>query len=145
MTFPSLRNCTIAVIGLGYVGLPLAIAFAERKECFKTKNSLDRKIIGFDINKLRINQRNDGIDNTNEVEKDKLKNNEWIEDYYLQCAAYSLAHNVVYGSNIIQAVILLCTKDNVFQRFIVDGERLKKYQNKFLEKVEQFYAQRRAG
>ena len=46
---------------------------------------------------------------------------------------------------ITQAVILLCTKDNVFQRFIVDGERLKGYQNKFLEKVEQFYAQRRAS
>ena len=78
-------------------------------------------------------------------QSNKPKKDEWIEDYYLQCAAYSLAHNVVYGSNITQAVILLCTKDNVFQRFIVDGERLKVYQNKFLEKVEQFYAQRRAS
>ena len=78
-------------------------------------------------------------------QSNKPKKDEWIEDYYLQCAAYSLAHNVVYGSNITQAVILLCTKDNVFQRFIVDGERLKEYQNKFLEKVEQFYAQRRAS
>ena len=78
-------------------------------------------------------------------QSNKPKKDEWIEDYYLQCAAYSLAHNVVYGSNITQAVILLCTKDNIFQRFIVDGERLKGYQNKFLEKVEQFYAQRRAS
>ena len=44
-----------------------------------------------------------------------------------------------------QAVILLCTKDNIFQRFIIDGERLKDFQKKFLEKVEQFYAQRRAN
>ena len=78
-------------------------------------------------------------------QSNKPKKDEWIEDYYLQCAAYSLAHNVVYGSNITQAVILLCTKDNIFQRFIVDGERLKIYQNKFLEKVEQFYVQRRAS
>ena len=59
--------------------------------------------------------------------------------------AYALAHDIVHGSNITQAVILLCTKDNMFQRFLIDGDRLKDYQNKFLEKVEQFYAQRRAN
>ena len=72
-------------------------------------------------------------------QSNKPKKDDWIEDYYLQCAAYALAHDTVYGSNISQAVILLCTKDNIFQRFIIDGERLKDYQNKFLEKVEQFY------
>ena len=63
----------------------------------------------------------------------------------MQCAAYALAHNTVHRSNITQAVILLCTKDNMFQRFLIEGERLKEYQKKFLEKVEQFYAQRRAN
>ena len=72
----------------------------------------------------------------------KPKKDEWIDDYYLQCAAYSLAHNKVYGSNITQAAILLCTKDNIFQRFIIDGERLINYQNQFMKKVEQFYSQR---
>ncbi len=74
MTFPSLNNCTVAVIGLGYVGLPLALAFAEKKSCFKTKIPLNRKIIGFDINKNRINQLSEGLDSTNEVKEDKLKN-----------------------------------------------------------------------
>ena len=78
-------------------------------------------------------------------QSNKPKKDEWIEDYYLQCAAYALAHDTVYGSKISQAVILLCTKENLFQRFIIDGQRLKDYQNKFLEKVEQFYAQRRAN
>ena len=73
------------------------------------------------------------------------KKDEWIDDYYLQCAAYSLAHNKVHGSNITQAAILLCTKDNIFQRFIVEGERLINYQNQFMEKVEQFYSQRMAN
>ena len=72
----------------------------------------------------------------------KPKKDEWIDDYYLQCAAYALAHNTVYGTNINQGVILLCTKDNIFQRFIIDGERFKKYQNQFMEKVEQYYSQR---
>ena len=78
-------------------------------------------------------------------QSNKPKKDEWIDDYYLQCAAYSLAHNKVHGSNITQVAILLCTKDNIFQRFIVEGERLINYQNQFLEKVEQFYSQRMAN
>ena len=74
MALPPFQNCTIAVIGLGYVGLPLALAFAERKKCFKTKLALDRKIIGFDINAIRINQLNEGLDNTNELKKEQLEN-----------------------------------------------------------------------
>ena len=78
-------------------------------------------------------------------QSNKPKKDEWIDDYYLQCAAYSMAHNTVYGTNIAQGVILLCTKDNIFQRFIVEGERLINYENQFLEKVEQFYLQRIAN
>jgi hypothetical protein len=78
-------------------------------------------------------------------QSNKPKKDEWIDDYYLQCAAYGLAHNTVYGSNITQAAILLCTKDNIFQRFVIDGERFKSYQNQFMEKVEQFYSQRLAN
>lgn len=78
-------------------------------------------------------------------QSNKPKKHEWIEDYYLQCAAYALAHNTVHGSNITQVVILLCTKDQMFQRFIAEGEKLKDFQNQFLEKVEQFYIQRRTN
>lgn len=52
----------IAIIGLGYVGLPLAVEFA--KQFF---------VIGFDINKQRINELNSGIDKTLEVDNDNLK------------------------------------------------------------------------
>ena len=54
-------NEKIAIIGLGYVGLPLAVAFAEKY-----------KVIGFDINELRIKELNDGHDHTLEVEDDLL-------------------------------------------------------------------------
>ena len=70
----------------------------------------------------------------------KPKKEEWIEDYLLQLAAYSLAHNTVHGSNITQGVILLCTKDIMFQRFIINGDKLIDYQKRFLEKVEQYYS-----
>ena len=52
-------------------------------------------------------------------QSNKLKREEWIEDYYLQLGAYSLAHNVVYNSRITQGIILLCTVDNVFQDYLL--------------------------
>ena len=74
-------------------------------------------------------------------QSNSLKKDQWIDSYYLQCAAYSLAHNKVYGTDINKAVILICTKDDLFQRFIVDGDRFKNYQDQFLKRVDQFYAQ----
>ena len=75
-------------------------------------------------------------------QSNKPKKEEWIEDYYLQLGAYSLAHNVVYNSRITQGIILLCTVDNLFQDFRIQGAKLEEYQNRFLEKVEQFYNQK---
>ena len=75
-------------------------------------------------------------------QSNKPKKEEWIEDYYLQLGAYSLAHNIVYNSRITQGIILLCTVDNLFQDFRIQGSKLEEYQNKFLEKVEQYYHQR---
>ena len=75
-------------------------------------------------------------------QSNKPKKEEWIEDYFLQLGAYSLAHNVVYNSKITQGIVLLCTVDNLFQDFRIQDTKLEEYQNKFLEKVEQFYAQR---
>jgi UDP-N-acetyl-D-galactosamine dehydrogenase len=53
----NLSEKKIAIIGLGYVGLPLAVAFAEKY-----------KVIGFDINAQRINELNNGHDGTLEIE-----------------------------------------------------------------------------
>jgi len=75
-------------------------------------------------------------------QSNKPKKEEWIEDYYLQLGAYSLAHNVVYNSNITQGVILLCTVDNLFQDFKIKGQKLIDYQNKFLDRVDKFYKKR---
>jgi UDP-N-acetyl-D-glucosamine/UDP-N-acetyl-D-galactosamine dehydrogenase len=52
----------IAVIGLGYVGLPLAAAFSDQY-----------RVIGYDINEERVNQLNSGIDATHEVAPEVLK------------------------------------------------------------------------
>ena len=72
-------------------------------------------------------------------QSNKPKKEEYIEDYFLQIGAYSLAHNTVHNSKITQGVILICTVDRLFQDFKIEENELKNYQNKFLEKVEQFY------
>ena len=71
-----------------------------------------------------------------------VKRKEWIEDYFLQLAAYAMAHNHVYNTQITQGVILLCTKDNYFQRFITDGAKFVAYQHKFLARVGQYYKEK---
>jgi UDP-N-acetyl-D-galactosamine dehydrogenase len=60
--FPTLENSKIAIVGLGYVGLPLAVAFAEK---FKT--------VGYDINAARVDQLQKGVDRTLEVADEELK------------------------------------------------------------------------
>ena len=76
-------------------------------------------------------------------QSNKPKKEEYIEDYFLQIGAYSLAHNTVHNSKITQGVILICTVDRLFQDFKIEENELKNYQNKFLEKVEQFYQKTR--
>ena len=76
-------------------------------------------------------------------QSNKPKKEEYIEDYFLQIGAYSLAHNTVYNSKITQGAILLCTVDGLFQDFKIQGNELIDFQNKFLDRVEQFYNQLR--
>jgi hypothetical protein len=72
-------------------------------------------------------------------QSNKLKRREWIEDYFIQLAAYALGHNYVYNTAIQSGTILMCTKDNIFQRFDIQGEEFKKYTYKWLERVDQYY------
>ena len=72
-------------------------------------------------------------------QSNKPKRKEWIEDYFIQLAAYAMAHNQVYNTEITQGVILMCTPNKYFQKFQVKGKEFIKYQHKFLEKVDQYY------
>ena len=68
----------------------------------------------------------------------KPKKIDYIQDYFLQLGAYTLAHNIVYKTNITLGVILLCTVDNLFQDFKIEGPELQMYQNLFLGRVKKF-------
>lgn len=58
----TIEQCKVAVIGLGYVGLPLAVEFGKKLD-----------VIGFDINEYRINELKGGSDSTLEVSPEELK------------------------------------------------------------------------
>ena len=75
-------------------------------------------------------------------QSNRPKRREWIDDYFMQLGAYAMAHNYVYGSEITQGVILMCTPDNYFQKFQIKGKEFIKYQHRFLEKVDKFYNDR---
>ena len=66
-------TCSICIIGLGYVGLPLASEFSKRKQSLLNGNILNRKIMGFDLNKKRIEELKLGHDSTMETPPDDLK------------------------------------------------------------------------
>jgi len=86
------KQPVIAVIGLGYVGLPLAAAF-----------SAQYRVIGYDINEERINQLNDGIDATNEVSAEVLK---VAISATISSVGLTLTHN---PNNLSQATIFIVT------------------------------------
>ncbi len=69
----------------------------------------------------------------------KVKKSEYIQDYFLQLGAYTLAHDVVHGTKMKAGIILLCTKDILFQEFKIEGAVLEMYQNLFLGRVKKFY------
>ncbi len=71
----------------------------------------------------------------------KPKKREWIDDYFLQLAAYATAHNEVWGTNIRKGVIFMCSADNQYQEFIVEGKEFDYYKDKWFSRLEEYYKQ----
>jgi len=69
----------------------------------------------------------------------KFKKREWIDDYFIQLTAYANAHNEVYGTKIRKGVILMCTADNIYQEFIIEGTEFDKYSDMWFKRVEKYY------
>lgn len=60
-SFTNTSNLRLAIVGLGYVGLPLAVEFGKK-----------RSVLGFDINPKRIGQLQSGLDHTLEIDAQEL-------------------------------------------------------------------------
>ena len=85
-----------------------------------------------------------GIHNDKETiidfkQANRPKREEWIGDYKLQAGAYAMAHDHVHGSNIEQAVIMVCTPALYYQEFKIDGLNLRRAKHEFLKRLDQYY------
>jgi len=69
----------------------------------------------------------------------KPKKREWIDDYFVQLSAYANAHNEVHGTKIRKGVIFMCSADNAYQEFILEGSDFDKYSDMWFKRVEQYY------
>ena len=84
--------------------------------------------------------RHDGMETIVDFKQaNRPKKEEWIEDYYLQIAAYAMAHDYVHGSNIQQGVIMVCTPDLYYQEFKCEGEKMRHYRHEFLKRLSQYH------
>jgi len=72
-------------------------------------------------------------------QSNKPKRPEWIDDYKLQLVAYAMAHDQIFGTSIEQGVILMCTPDNFFQRFIVNGSEFREWKWEWLRRISTYY------
>jgi ATP-dependent exoDNAse (exonuclease V) beta subunit len=77
-------------------------------------------------------------------QSNKPKREEYIGDYYLQLAAYATAHDAVYNTKIEQGVILMCTPDLYFQKFVINGARFRQIKWEWLRRLDEFYKNRNA-
>jgi len=69
----------------------------------------------------------------------KPKKREWIEDYFMQTAAYGNAHNELFGTNIKTAAIFMCSRDCEFQLFELNESEFDEYSKKWALRVGQYY------
>jgi genome maintenance exonuclease 1 len=69
----------------------------------------------------------------------KPKKEEWIDDYKIQLVAYILAHNEVYGTDIREGHVFMCSRDLQYQQFDLWPTEFNKYQDMWLNKVEEYY------
>ncbi len=71
----------------------------------------------------------------------KDKKREWIEDYFMQLAAYAMAHNEMYNTDINRGVVMIATREAKYQEFIVEGDEFIHYQTMWANKLCAYYEQ----
>ena len=69
----------------------------------------------------------------------KPKQREWIGDYFLQMAAYGMAHDAVYDTAIELGIIMMCSKDGYYQQFVIEGKEFREAKHAFLKRLDIYY------
>jgi genome maintenance exonuclease 1 len=69
----------------------------------------------------------------------KPKKREWIDDYFIQLAAYGAAHDELHGTKIRKGVIFMCDPTCAYQQFVIEGAEFQQYSDMWWRRVEQYY------
>ena len=69
----------------------------------------------------------------------KPKKKEWVEDYFLQLVAYAEAHNEVYGTDIKEGHVFMCSRKLDYQQFDITPTTYNHYKNEWWNRVEEYY------
>ena len=69
-------------------------------------------------------------------QSNKFKKREWIDDYFIQCAAYAMAHNYVYRTKINSGVILISVKGGDVWRHVSYGKEFQDFTFEWLRRVD---------
>ena len=78
-------------------------------------------------------------------QSNKVKKREWIDDYFIQLAAYAAAHNETHGTDINTGVILMCVKPRdetetpQYLEFVIEGDEFAHWHNEWMKRVELYY------
>lgn len=76
----------------------------------------------------------------------KMKKREWIDDYFIQCVAYAMAHNELYNTNIQKVKIMMVARPDEntgncdYKNFEISGSEFNEYCDKWLQKLDSFYS-----
>lgn len=74
----------------------------------------------------------------------KMKSKDKINNYACQLAAYALAHNELFGTNIKRGVIFMVARDLTFQEYVFEGEEWEKAEREWMDRLEIFFSQQPA-
>lgn len=69
----------------------------------------------------------------------KIKRKDWIEDYFLQGAAYANAHNVMFNTEIGSIAILMVDRDLLFKEFLVEKKEFESFTNTWKQRIISYY------
>ena len=68
------------------------------------------------------------------------KKKEWIDDYFMQIAAYAISHNQQFGTTIRKGVIMIACRTGDYQEYVIEGDEFMYYEDKWLDKVHAYYS-----
>ena len=78
-------------------------------------------------------------------QSNKFKKREWIDDYFIQCAAYAMAHNYVYRTKINSGVILISVKGGDVWRHVSYGKEFQDFTFEWLRRVDLYLKLQASG